>query len=193
MVQVQVKSDKTGAEERVEGSDNRFNTSSRSDGRGYYNSRDESESYSAIFDDANASGGDYVLYVKNDTADGKHMVIRSVGVNCEAAGSSFALLTVTGTPAGGATVTPTNLNQAGISKIAAVTSQAPADSSVTPMTGLSDGNIIDCAGIAGAFGHQEFRLQDQVRIGQGQALAIKVDSATAADVRAFGVMFFYFE
>jgi len=43
-----------------------------------------------------------------------------------------------------------------------------------------------------AGGHEEFRFQDQVRIGQDQAVAIRMDAGTA-DSQVFGVIFFYFE
>jgi len=193
MSKIGITSDATGAEEIVGGSDKRFNTSARSDGRGYYNSRDKSESYSLTFDDANATANDYVVYLKNTRTDGKHIVLRSVGLNCEAASSSFKLSLVTGTAGGGATATPVNLNQAGVARQSGSTSLATADSGVTPMSGLTESKCFDHTGISGAYGHGEFRLQDQVRIGQGQAIAIELEYAAAADVRCFGVIFYYFE
>jgi hypothetical protein len=42
-----------------------------------------------------------------------------------------------------------------------------------------------------AGGHGEFLFQDQLRLGQDQAIAIKAKSGTGAS--AFGTIFFYFE
>lgn len=181
---------RTGAREVARGSDGRVNVSSRSDSRGYYNSRDESESYSLIFDDANATALDLIVYLRNDKTDGKHLVIRSASVNCEV-NTKVSFVTVTGTAAGGATATPVNLNFGGVAKAATATALATADSGATPMSGLTaevEMDHINC--LAG--GHEEFRFQDQVRLGQGQAVAIRMD-AGAADSQIFGVIFFYFE
>lgn len=193
MSRINFVSDVTGSVEEMHGSDGRANVSSRSDGRRYYNSRDVNEAYSLTFDDANASDGDYVVYLKNDKTDGQHMVVSAVGINCEAASSVFKLSVVTGTAGGGVATTPTNLNQGGVAKTATVTALTTADSSVTPMSGLTEDKLVDIAGISGAYGHEEFRLQDTLRLGQDQAIAIELDYAAAADVRAFGVIFFFFE
>ena len=193
MTQLTHESDVTGALEKVKGSDNRQNVSSRSDSRRYYNSRDRSETYSLVFDDANATTGDFIAYLRNNKTDGKTMVISAVGLNCAAASSSFKLSVVTGTAGGGTAATPTNLNQADKAKSATVTALITADSGVTPMSGLTEDKVIDHAGINAAYGHEEFRLDDTLRIGQDQAVAIELEYAAASDVRAFGVIFFYFE
>ena len=185
--------DVTENEQIVKGSDGRLNVSSRSDGRRYYNARDESEAYSLVFDDANASAGDYVVYIKNAKTDGKHLVVSGVGMNCEAASASFKLSMVTGTPVGGTTATPVNLNQAGVARSATVDAQTITDSSATPFTGLTEDKVVDHVASTGAYGHAEFRLQDTLRIGQDQAIAIELEYSAAADVRCFGVIFFYFE
>lgn len=182
--------DVNGNFQEAHGSDSRLNVSSRSDGRGYYNSRDESESYSLVFDDANATALDFVVYLKNDKSDGKHLVVRSVGVNAEV-NMKVSFLIVTGTAGGGAAATPFNLNQGGVVKIATATALTTADSSATPMSGLTAGAEIDHVNIL-AGGHEEFRFQDQLRLGQDQAMALRMDAGTA-DSQIFGVIFFYFE
>lgn len=179
-----------GVESEAKGSDGRVDVSSRSDGRGYYNSRDESESYSLVFDDANATALDFVVYLKNTKTDGKHLVIRSASVNGEVK-SKFSFLTVSGTAGGGTTATPVNLNFAGVAKTATVTALATADSNSTPMSGLTADKELDHVQVV-AGGHEEFRFQDQVRLGQDQAVAIRMDAGTA-DSQVFGVIFFYFE
>ena len=182
--------DKTGFREVAHGSDGRVNVSSRADTRGYYNSRDESESYVLIFDDANATALDFVVYLKNDKTDGKHLVIRSASVNCEV-NTKVSILTVTGTAAGGAVATPANLNQGGVAKAATATALATADSGATPMSGLTADVELDHVNCL-AGGHEEFRFQDQLRLGQNQAIALRMDAGTA-DSQIFGVIFFYFE
>ena len=191
MPRLQFVNDINGAIEETKGSDSRLNVSSRSDGRGYYNSRDESESYVLAFEDDNATIGDYIVYLKNEKSDGKHLVVRSASVNGEAV-SSFEFLRVTGTPGGGAVdATPTNLNQGGVAKSATVAASVVADSGSSPISGLVDGVCIDHVQVT-AGGHEEFRFQDQLRLGQDQAIAIKMKKGTA-DSYAFGVIFFYFE
>ena len=190
MARIQFIERTSGNQGEVQGSDSRLDVSSRSDGRGYYNSRDESESYSLVFDDANATALDFVVYLKNDKTDGKHLVIRSASVNGEVT-SKFSMLTVTGTAGGGTTATPVNLNFAGVARSATATALTTADSSATPMSGLTADQEIDHVQVL-AGGHEEFRFQDQVRLGQDQAVAIRMDAGTA-DSQVFGVIFFFFE
>ena len=190
MAEIQFTDRDSGNIQKTQGSDGRLDVSSRSDGRGYYNSRDESESYSLIFDDANATALDFVVYLRNDKTDGKHMVIRSASVNGEVT-SKFSFLRVSGTAGGGAAATPTNLNQAGVARSATATALATADSGVTPMSGLTAGAEIDHVQVV-AGGHEEFRFQDQLRLGQDQAVAIRMDAGTL-NSQVFGVIFFYFE
>ena len=93
---IQFPNDTTGAQEFAHGSDGRLNVSSRVDVRRYYNSRDESESYSLVWDDASTATGDIVLYWKNTNTNGKHLVISSVGINSQYA-SDWQLKMTTGT------------------------------------------------------------------------------------------------
>lgn len=184
----------TKGESQAAGTDGRSDVSARADSRGYYNSRDKSESFSVVFDDAGATADDYVLYLKNDKTDKQHLVVRSSGVNCIAAGALFTLSKVTGTPsAGGGSVTPFLLNQAGEENSASVTCKAPANSNSSDMTGLTDDGVIDKVGVAAAYGHSEFRLEDQLRLGPGQACAIKLTAAAGTNVRSWGVLYFFFE
>jgi len=181
---------RTGNDSRAKGSDGRSDVSSRSDTRGYYNSRDEKESFSLVFDDDNATINDFVAYLKNDKTDKKEMVIRSASVNGEV-DSKFSFLTVTGTAGGGTPATPATLNKPGVSPAATVTALTTADSSVTPMSGLTADVEIGHVGVK-AGGHEEFRFQDQLRLGPGQACAIRMDKGTA-DSYVFGDIFFFFE
>ncbi len=192
MAQLTYNNDKTLNNQPVQGSDGRLNVSSRADGRGYYNSRDESESYILLFNDASATGStnDVIVHLQNKKTDGKHMVIRSIGINSTSA-SGWDVVTVTGTAGGGAVAaTPVNLNQAGVAKTAAVTANTVVSSNSSPITSIVTVDEIDHITL-GANGHEEFRFQDQLRLGQDQAIAIRCKTGT--DVLGFGVIFFYFE
>lgn len=183
--------DENGSLQEAHGSDGRLNVSSRSDERIYYNSRDKSQAYSLVFDDAACTAADFNVVLTNNTTDGKHLVIHSIGVNAIAA-ASFKLHLVTGTAAGGAVATtPLNMNRAGTSNASATTAFTVANSDSSPISGLTSAGVFDHAVVA-ANGHEEFRIQDSIRLGQGQSIAIETDTASSG-TRVFGVIFFYFE
>jgi len=181
-----------GKREVAHGSDGRVNVSSRSDGRGYYNSRDRSEAYSAAFFDTRATTNDHIFYIKNDKTDGKHLVIRSVGISNENAGAIFRLITCTGTVTGGAVLTPVNLNQAGVARSATATCRAPTDSNASPLANLVEADLVDTLSISDAYGHEEFHFDDMLRLGEGQAIAVEAD-LVGTDADVLGSCFFYFE
>lgn len=183
--EIQYTSDSTGSLEKAQGSDNRFNVSSRSDGRAYYNSRENSRTFSLVWDDASSAAGDMILYWKNTDTTGKHLVIASIGLNSELA-CSFKLHLVTGTAASGSTTTPFCLNQSA-PKTAAATAMEAAG---TAITGLTSTAVIDHVA-CGADGHEEFRLNDRLRLGQDQAIAIEFEQGVTA--RTWGVMFGFYE
>jgi len=184
--------DKDSTIQEVAGSDGRLNVSSRSDDRIYYNSRDQSQTYSLKFDDANCTAGDFNVVIFNNSTDGKHMVINAIGVNADA-GGSVELHLVTGTAAGGAvTTSPINLNRAGTSNAASATASTVVDSDASPITGLTSDGVIDVIALS-ADGHEELRLNGTLRLGQGQGIAIAAGSTIASGTQLFGVIFFYFE
>ncbi len=175
----------------VQGSDGRINTSSRSDSRFYYNSRDTSQAYSLTWDDASTSAADYVLYIRNDRTDGKHLVIRSIGFNSDNTGV-FKLWTTSGTASGPPAVTPACLNRAKTNS-ATVTALTAVTSASTPLALTSVDLLVDIASIGTTFGHEEFRLRDGLRLGEDQAIAIELDTAGGDPDRTWGTIFFYFE
>lgn len=178
------KSDKTGGQEEAEGSDNRFNVSSRQDSRSYYNSRDNSLAFSLTWDDASSEAGNFIVYWKNTDTTGKVLVVDSVGLN-SANASSFKLHVVTGT-AVGAAIVPFCLNQSSIK-----TAQATAvEADGTAITGITSSGEVDHAGVS-AGGHEEFRLDDRLRVGQDQAIAVEYVQGTTG--RTWGVIFGYYE
>ena len=183
--EIQYTSDSTGSLEKAQGSDNRFNVSSRSDSRSYYNSRDKAECFSLVWDDATSAAGDHIVYWKNTDTTGKHLVVAAIGLN-SANNCSFKLHLVTGTAASGTTVSPACLNQA-----SPKTAQATAmEAAGTAITGLTSSLVIDHAGCP-ANSHEEFRLTDRLRIGQDQAIAIEYEQGTTG--RTWGVIFGFYE
>ena len=180
---ITVTSDKTGALEEVFGSDNRMNVSSRSDNRSYYISRDDSQAYSAVWDDSSSAAGDFICYLKN-THPTKTMVLDSFGVNSENA-ASFKLHLVTGTAAGNA-CTPMCLNRVKVNAAQATCIEAAG----TAITGLTSAGVFDHASSV-ADGHEEFRLQDRLRLGQDEAIAVEYEQGTTG--RTWGVSFFFYE
>ena len=178
------KSDKSKSQEEAEGSDNRLNVSSRQDSRRYYISRDESDAYTVVWDDASSSAGDFIIYLKNTHVGGKEMVVSAIGLNSELA-CSFKLHLVTGA-ASGTAVTPFNLNRVKTKAAAATCVEAAG----TPIANISSTAVIDHASCT-ADGHEEFRLDDTLRLGQEDAIAIEFEQGS--DARTWGVIFFYFE
>lgn len=183
-IELQATSNKTGSVEKIASSDNRIDTSARVDSRSYYSSRDNSQAFSLVFDDASSEAGDYIVYWKNTDVTGKILVIDSCGLNSENA-ASFKLSVVTGT-AVGSSVTPTCLNVAFKQSAQAACIEAAG----TAITGLAEESVVDHAA-TGAGCHEEFRLDDRLRIGQDQAIAIEYEQGTTG--RAWGVIFGYYE
>ena len=182
--ELQYTSDLTGSIEKAQGSDNRLNVSSRGDSRSYYNSRDESQAFSLVWDDASSAAGDMIIYWKNTNLSGKVLVLDSAGLNSEQA-ASFKLHIVTGT-ATGTTVVPLCLNQASPKTAAAIAVEAAG----TAITGLTSAGVVDHASVT-TDGHEEFRLDDRLRIGQDQAVAIEYEQGTTG--RTWGVIFGFYE
>ncbi len=188
MAKVDYTDDTDGKEATARGSDNRLNVSARSDSRAYYNSRDVKKMYSLVFDDAACSADDFnVVLFNNDVTD--TLVIRSIGVNALAV-ASFKLHQVTGTAGGGAVATtPVNLHLGAADAV--VTASTVVNSDSSPISNLTSSNIIDHVSVV-ASGHEEFRLDDTLRLEKGDGIAIEMDSGANA-TRVFGVIFFFFE
>lgn len=183
--ELQYTSDNTGSVEKAQGSDNRLNVSSRQDSRSYYNSRDQSQTFTLLWDDASSAAGDFVAYWKNTDTTGKVLVIDAVGVNSLANAASFKLHRVTGT-ATGAAVTPFCSNQA----VAKDANAVGVEAAGTAISGLTSAGVFDHV-LCPADGHEEMRLDDRVRVGQGQAVAIEFEQGTTS--RTIGVIWGYYE
>jgi len=185
MARVEYKNDQTRAIEEAEGTDGRLNVSSRADSRAYYNSRDREQTYSVIVDHQGAVAGEFSAYWKN-LSNTKTLVISSVAVN-SAENSRIKIHFVTGDVAGGATVTPTNLNNPSSN---AADSQSKEGVSGDALTGLTSKSVVDCVFVL-ANGHGELALADRVRLGQNDAIALEYDEGTTGDFVA--TIYGYFE
>ena len=179
--------DVTGAQSRAKGSDGRLNVSARTDSRGYYISRDAGQAYSSVFSHTASAAGEYSFYFQN-TSTTLDFVVSAIGLNSDL-GAYCKLFHVTGTVAGGTAITPTNMNKDS-NNDAAGTALEHANS--TAISGLTTAGIIDYVNIP-IQGHEELRLDDRVRLGQNDAIAIEVDAVTSGTPLVFGVMFGYFE
>ena len=185
-VNIEYKNDITNAKEDAAGSDQRLNVSSRIDGRRYYNSRDKGQTYTMVFEHAASASTEYVAYVKNTSTD-KTLVISSIGLNAEVA-TRFQLDTVTGTAADGTTIIPFNANTAAPHDAVGVFMEG--DAAASGIGGLTIASKIDQAWCQ-ATGHEEFRMEDTIRLKQNQAVAIQALESAGGDTA--GVIFFYYE
>jgi len=174
-------SDRTNGVEKAKGSDNRLNVSSRSDGRSYYNSRDESLAFSALWDDSSSEAGDFILSWKNTDATGKVLVIHRIQTNSENTDGSFKLHLVDG-DAIGASVTPVCLNRSKPKTAQAICKEAAG----TPLTGLISDLEIDHVSNG-----DEMSSDDLFRVGQDQTVAIEYEQGTTG--RTWGKIIGYYE
>lgn len=87
--------------------DNRLDTSSRSNPRSYYVSRDDAQVYNATSDVTSAAAGDYVLYIKN-TSTTNNLFIGAIEYHSTEA-VQWRVWEVTGTPGGASSVEAKNL------------------------------------------------------------------------------------
>ena len=187
MARIEFKNDVTRALEEMEGSSGRANVSARTDGRRYYVSRDAGQAYAMTFEHATAGDGEYSFYLQN-TSPTRRLVVSSVGVNAVNI-ARFKLWYVTGTAANGVARIPVNLNRSS-SNDAEVT--ALHDGSGTPISGLTTSGIQLDDIRMGANDHRELRLSDALHLGQNDAIALEMDTATSTPL-VHGVVFFYME
>ena len=187
MTKIQYTSDVSGSEQFAKGSDNRLNVSSRGDPRIYYNSRDEQEAFSLTWDDASSASTDFILYWKNTDATGRQLIISSI-VICSIARADFELWVVTGTAAGGTATAPVCLNRAS-PRAAQATAITAVSSNITGLA--EDVKIASASILGGASGF--FQLNDTIRLGQDQAIAIKCLVNDSTPARTFGTLTAFYE
>jgi len=176
----------TNALEKVTVRDGRLDVASSSDPRAYFNSRDKGQTFSLIWNNINSTSGGNVVYWKNTDLT-KDLVISSVGLNSDI-GVLYELNFVSGT-AVGTSATPTNLNKDSNNDASAVALNT------TAITGLTTISEIDHAFVT-AGGHQELRLGDRVRLGQNDAVAVRIEvsfGTIGAPIHSAGVIFGFYE
>lgn len=98
-----------GAFEETHGSDTRLNTSSRSNSRSFYISRDDGQAYVLHIKDADAADGDLIAYLRNNSTT-KKLYIQDIHISSPVA-CKFIVSYGNSTTATGTSVTPTNLNK----------------------------------------------------------------------------------
>ena len=184
-MKIDYNNDVHGSRQEAQGSDGRLNVSSRSDGRPYYNSRDLKKTFTTVFNHQSAVAGEFSFYLQN-TSTTDDLVIVASGLNA-AQNARIKLHLVTGTAAGGSVLTPLNTN-AGSSKAASAACRQ--GDSGDAITGLTSAGVLDFVAVR-AGGHEEFRLNETVRLGQNDAIAYEYDEGTTGDF--FGVLFMYYE
>lgn len=185
MARIEYQNDTNGSFQETKGSDGRLNVSARADQRAYYNSRDEGRTFTLIFEHTNAVAGEFSAYWKN-TSLTRTLVISSIGINTNE-NSRIKLHLVTGTATGGSTIAPVNLNpRIGHSAEATALQGASGDA----VAGITSAGVLDLAAVLSG-SHEELRLSDRVRLGEGDAIAIEYDTGTTGDF--YGVIFGFYE
>lgn len=161
-------------------SDNRLNTSARSNKRIYYISRDDGNAFSINSLDTTANT-EFMLYFKNDSTTLKffveHVHISAVETVL------WKLHQVTGTAAGGSVVTPVNLN---LSSGVAASATARGTGAIT---GLTSSSVIDSVRTE-ATGAGEFSVEEGLILGQDDAIAVEYDTGTTGLCEATIVGFY---
>ena len=151
--------------------DQRLNANAKTAQRAMYASRDFGLAYQAVYDAITATAGDYVAYLKNDSAT-RNMFINDIhagGVQ----GIKWKIFAVTGIAAAGESVTPTELN---LSK--SIPAEAIAMAGDTTITGLTAGaEIITFRSLA--FDTKEFIFGGALILGPGDAIVVEYDTGTA--------------
>lgn len=185
--EIQFSSDNNSGIQKVRGSDGRLNVSSRSDPRAYYNSRDVGQTYSGVFQMVDASAGEFVAYLQNASTTGKTLVITNITMG-SAENSVVTLSLVTGVAASGSFSSAVNMNAT--SPNAATGIAMEGDSAATGITGLTEAGMLDRIFIP-ANNSKTFNLADRLRLGQGDAIALKYETGTTGNIG--GSIFVYFE
>ncbi len=180
--------DVNGSIQRVQGSDGRLNVSARSDGRGYYNSRDEQSVYTLTGEDASSADGDFVLYWKNTATDGRHLVITKIVMWSEGAHAWILHQGNNEVATGGVATTPKNLNLAN-PKSAPATARTADSSTIATVTAGSE--IAHAGAAADEEAHMEF--EDTLRIGQDQSILLEAHEMSGTPDKTRFTAFGYYE
>jgi len=182
MAKTTYSSDRGGSIQEVQGSDGRFNVSSRTDSRMYYVSRDLGQAYVLRIEDDDAAANDLVAYLRNDSKD-KRLFIDDIHFNSENA-ATFKLAFGDAVAATGTSVTPVNLNRASSN-----------DADVTALGNAAVGGVGASTFFSsvrvGAGGFVEYNPKDALILGQNDNVVIEYDTGSTGDIEID--IFFFIE
>lgn len=150
----------------------RLNVSAKEAGRIFYASRDFGQAYNMAFDgSATTASGDYTFYLKN-TSTTDNLFVSTIEFH-SVENTKWKIWSVTGTAAGGTTVTPSGLN---LSKAipAAVSGMSNSGGSIT---GLTTVNLLGTHRNT-ALGDSEMDFQGALMLGPGDAIVLEMDNGT---------------
>lgn len=148
----------------------RLNVSAKTRDRMFYASRDEQQSFNTIMPSYSATAGEYVFYIKN-TSSTKNMFIHSIEYH-SVENVHWKVFQVTGTAAGGTTLTPSNLNL-GSGRTAEVTAMGGG----ATITGLVIGNQIGTHRTS-AFGEAGMDFGQGLILAPNTAIVVEYDTGT---------------
>ena len=151
---------------------NRLQVEAEASSREFFISRDDEQVYHTTSEDAGATAGEKIFYLKN-TSTTKTLFVGEIIVTTDTA-ITFRIRKVTGTATGTA-LTPINLN---FTSTNAADVQALGNNAVTGLT--NDGDIFVCRILAGGSRKVEFR--DTLVLGQNNAFAIETDTTAAIEM-----------
>lgn len=186
MARIEYKNDQTRSLEESEGSDGRLNVDSRSGSLPYHISKHKGQAYAFVYEHLAGASLENCFYMQNTSTD-KTLVVESIDVNATAL-ARFHLDVVVGTATGAGDVIPRNVNLASANDAVGVFKQDTGGA----IGGLTvSGSPIDYVQVA-AGGHLEMKLNERLRLGQNDAIALEIHS-TATTSDCFGVVFFHYE
>lgn len=184
MPKIQYKDDRSGNFQEAGGSDSRLNVSSRADGRAFYVSRDDGQSYVLHIKDADAADGDLIAYLRNDSKD-KKLYIQDIHISSPVA-CKFIMSFGNATAATGTSVTPVNMNKT-----------KTFDADVTALGNAAVGGVSASTDFAslriGASGTGELDFGDTLILGQNDNIVIESDLITSSPDLVEVDIFFFIE
>lgn len=167
MAEISYENDVTGSLQKVRGSDNRLNVSSRSDARAFYVSRDNGQSYVLRIEDDDAATNDLIAYIRNDATDGRRLFIQDIHVSCEFA-ATIKVAFGDAVAATGTTVTPVNLNKGSTNDATVTALGNGAVGGVGASTFIATGRV-------GANDLLELNFNDALILGQNDSVVVELD------------------
>lgn len=149
----------------------RGNVSAKTNPRIFYASRDDQKAYNAIMDSSfSAAAGDYVFYLAN-TSSSDNLFVKHIEFHSVQA-VKWRIWEVSGTAAGGTTITPANLNLA-----SGLSSSTICMGGGATITGLSTVKQIGTHRTE-PDGDATMHYDDALIIGPNKAIAVEYDTGT---------------